>query len=71
MNVVKALPALVVEEAEIHRFAAALDQVVARAQRVPSSFARFGAGVARSGTFRTRVAPRLSVSRAGDAHPGG
>jgi ornithine--oxo-acid transaminase len=47
MNVVKALPALVVEEEEIHRFAAALDQVVARAQRVPSAFARFGAGVAR------------------------
>jgi ornithine--oxo-acid transaminase len=47
MNVVKALPALVVEEEEIHRFATALDRVVARAQRVPSAFARFGAGMAR------------------------
>jgi ornithine--oxo-acid transaminase len=43
MNVVKALPALVIEEEEIYRFASAVDQVVARAQRVPSSFARFGA----------------------------
>lgn len=46
MNVVKALPALVIEEEEIHRFADAVDRVVARAQRVPSSFARFGARVA-------------------------
>ena len=46
MNVVKALPALVVEEEEIRRFAAALEEVVARAERVPSAFARFGAGVA-------------------------
>jgi ornithine--oxo-acid transaminase len=47
MNVVKALPALVVEEAEIRRFAAALEQVVARAERVPSAFARFGLGMGR------------------------
>jgi ornithine--oxo-acid transaminase len=46
MNVVKALPALVIEEDEIRRFAAALEEVVARAERVPSAFARFGAGVA-------------------------
>jgi ornithine--oxo-acid transaminase len=42
MNVVKALPALVVEEEEIRRFAAALEEVVARAERVPSAFMRFG-----------------------------
>ena len=46
MNVVKALPALVVQEDEIRRFAAALEEVVARAERVPSAFARFGAGMA-------------------------
>ncbi len=46
MNVVKALPALVIEEEEIYRFAAAIDKVVARAQRVPSAFARFGVGMA-------------------------
>ncbi len=37
MNVVKALPALVVEEDEIRRFAAALEDVVACAERVPTS----------------------------------
>jgi ornithine--oxo-acid transaminase len=47
MNVLKALPALVVEEEEIYRFADAVDRVVERAQRVPSSFVRFGARMAR------------------------
>lgn len=42
MNVIKALPALVTEESEIRRFASALEQVIARAERVPSAFARFG-----------------------------
>jgi ornithine--oxo-acid transaminase len=42
MNVIKALPALVIEESEIRRFAAALEEVVARAERVPSALARFG-----------------------------
>ncbi len=42
MNVIKALPALVVEESEIRRFAAALEEVVARAERLPSALARFG-----------------------------
>jgi ornithine--oxo-acid transaminase len=46
MNVVKALPALVVDEDEVRRFAAALEEVVARAERVPSAFARFGVGMA-------------------------
>jgi ornithine--oxo-acid transaminase len=47
MNVVKALPALVVEEEEIRRFAAALEEVIARAERVPTAFARFGLGMGR------------------------
>jgi ornithine--oxo-acid transaminase len=47
MNVVKALPALVIEEEEIRRFAGALEEVVARAERVPSAFARFGVSVGR------------------------
>jgi len=42
MNTIKALPALVIEEAEIRRFAAALEQTIAAAQRYPSSLARFG-----------------------------
>jgi ornithine--oxo-acid transaminase len=48
MNVVKALPALIVEEAEVRRFAAALDDVLAKAERVPSAYARFGWRMARS-----------------------
>jgi ornithine--oxo-acid transaminase len=47
MNVVKALPALVVEESEIRRFAAALEEVVAEAEHVPSAMARFGWRMAR------------------------
>jgi ornithine--oxo-acid transaminase len=39
LNVVKALPALVVEEAEVRRFADALDDVLARAERVPRALA--------------------------------
>ncbi len=47
MNVIKALPPLVVEESEIRRFAAALEEVVARAEKLPSALTRFGARVAR------------------------
>jgi len=48
MNVVKALPALVVEEEDIRRFAAALEEVIAAAEHVPSAMARFGWRMARS-----------------------
>jgi ornithine--oxo-acid transaminase len=54
MNVVKALPALVVQESEIRRFAAALEDVVARAERVGSAFARFGVGMAGRALTRYR-----------------
>lgn len=47
MNVVKALPALVIDEHEIRRFASALEEVVARAERVPRAFARFGVSMSR------------------------
>ena len=43
MNTIKALPALVIEEQEIRRFAAALEQTIAGAERYPSAVARFGA----------------------------
>jgi ornithine--oxo-acid transaminase len=43
MNTIKALPALVIEEGEIRRFAAALEQTVAAAERYPTALARFGA----------------------------
>jgi ornithine--oxo-acid transaminase len=42
MNTIKALPALVIEESEIRRFAAALEETIAAAQRYPASLARFG-----------------------------
>jgi ornithine--oxo-acid transaminase len=47
MNVVKALPALTVEESEIRRFAYALEEVVARAERLPSAAVRFGLRMSR------------------------
>jgi ornithine--oxo-acid transaminase len=42
MNVIKALPALVIEEDEIRRFAAALEETIATAERYPAALARFG-----------------------------
>jgi ornithine--oxo-acid transaminase len=51
MNVVKALPSLLIDEAEVRRFAGALAEVVAAAERTPRAFARFGVTMAR-GTVR-------------------
>jgi ornithine--oxo-acid transaminase len=42
MNVIKALPALTVEEEELRRFAAALEETVAAAEHYPAALARFG-----------------------------
>jgi ornithine--oxo-acid transaminase len=42
LNVIKTLPALTVEESELRRFAAALEQTIAAAERYPSALARFG-----------------------------
>ncbi len=39
MNVIKALPALVVEEEEIRRFAGALEEVVGAAEKIPRAMA--------------------------------
>ncbi|HEY1777368.1 MAG TPA: aminotransferase class III-fold pyridoxal phosphate-dependent enzyme [Solirubrobacteraceae bacterium] len=47
MNVVKALPALMIEESEIHRFAAALGDVVSRADRMGGAVGRLGWDLAR------------------------
>ncbi|HEY2767580.1 MAG TPA: aspartate aminotransferase family protein [Solirubrobacteraceae bacterium] len=55
MNVIKALPPLVIEESEIRRFAAALEEVVASAERLPSALTRFGVRMARQAvTARNR-----------------
>jgi ornithine--oxo-acid transaminase len=42
MNVIKALPPLTIEEQEIRRFAAALQETIAAAERYPTALARFG-----------------------------
>jgi ornithine--oxo-acid transaminase len=42
MNVIKALPALTVEEDELRRFAAALAETIAAAERYPAALTRFG-----------------------------
>jgi ornithine--oxo-acid transaminase len=47
MNVIKALPALVIEEREIRRFAAALEQVVATAEHASRAMVRLGWRMAR------------------------
>ncbi len=53
MNVIKALPPLVIEEAEIRRFAEALEKTVAAAERYPAALAKFG----------LRMAPRALRAR--------
>ncbi len=60
MNVVKALPSLLIDEAEIRRFAEALDSVVAQAEHVPRAMARFALRMAR-GTARSRRAHRTAA----------
>jgi ornithine--oxo-acid transaminase len=57
MNVVKALPSLLIGEDEVRRFADALAEVVAAAERVPVAMARFGLQMAR-GTARSRRSRR-------------
>jgi ornithine--oxo-acid transaminase len=49
INVVKALPPLVVTEEDVERFAAALDAVLARAERLPRAMMGFALKAARAG----------------------
>jgi ornithine--oxo-acid transaminase len=62
MNVVKALPSLLIEEREVRRFADALAAVVSDAERVPRAMARFGLRMAR-GTARSRGPRRRAAAR--------
>ncbi len=52
MNTIKALPALVIEEEEVRRFASALEETIDAAERYPSALARFG----------LRMLPRAGVA---------
>jgi ornithine--oxo-acid transaminase len=49
MNVVKALPPLVVTEEDLDSFASALGDTVRRAERMPRALVRFALGAARAG----------------------
>jgi len=53
MNVIKALPALTIEEDEIVRFAAALEETIAAAEHYPRALLRFGLQAGR-GAARAR-----------------
>jgi ornithine--oxo-acid transaminase len=58
MNVLKALPPLVVTEEDVDWFATALDQTIARAEKMPRALVRFAVGAARAGR-----APRRKLAR--------
>jgi ornithine--oxo-acid transaminase len=62
VNVIKALPSLLIEEADVRHFADALADVVATAERMPGAMARFGIRMAR-GTARAQRARRLASVR--------
>ena len=48
MNVVRAMPPLVLSEDDVERFALALDGVIAEAQKLPRSMMRFAIDAARA-----------------------
>ena len=62
LNVIKALPSLLIEEADVRHFAGALAEVVAKAERMPAAMARFGVQMAR-GTARAQRARRRIGAR--------
>jgi ornithine--oxo-acid transaminase len=56
LNVLKAIPPLVVTEDDLEWFASALEETVARAERMPRALVRFALGAARAGrTPRRRL----------------
>jgi ornithine--oxo-acid transaminase len=61
MNVIKALPSLLVEEADIRRFADALAEVVASAERMPRAMTSVGMRMARGTARARRERPRTTA----------
>src|ERR671935_12406 len=59
LNVIKAIPPLVVTEEDLDWFATALEEMVTRAERMPRALVRFAIGAARAGR-----APRRRLARA-------
>jgi len=64
MNVIKALPALVIEEREIRRFASALEEVIAGAEHVARAMVRLGWRTVRRAS-RERLAVRAHANGSG------
>jgi ornithine--oxo-acid transaminase len=62
LNVIKALPSLLIDEDDVYYFADALAEVVATAERMPAAMARFGVQMAR-GTARANRARRRVGAR--------
>ena len=57
INVLKAIPPLVVTEEDLDRFVSALEETIARAEKMPRALVRFALGAARAGrTPRRRLA---------------
>jgi ornithine--oxo-acid transaminase len=59
MNVIKAIPPLVVTEEDVDWFVSALEETIARAEKMPRALVRFALGAARAGR-----APRRRLARA-------
>jgi hypothetical protein len=55
MNIVRALPPLVLSEEDVDRFATALDATIARAQRMPRAMSRFALRAARGARPQRRA----------------
>ena len=58
MNVLKGIPSLTVNKADIEYFASALEQTLQRAQKIPAAAMRFALKAARAGRKRTPAAVR-------------
>jgi hypothetical protein len=59
MNVIKALPSLLIEEADVRHFAAALADVVAGAERMPQAITRLAVRMARGSARAHRERQRI------------
>jgi ornithine--oxo-acid transaminase len=60
MSIIKGLPALVIDEQEVRRFAAALEDVIGRAEHAFSAMARLGWRMARHHSRRRRVSSPMT-----------
>jgi ornithine--oxo-acid transaminase len=61
LNVIKALPSLLIEESDVRHFAAALEDVITDAERMPTAMARFGVRMARGSARAHRARRRIAA----------